>query len=48
MSGLLFAGAYKPGDRLPSVHQAAREHDVSKNTMAETYDRLVAQGLLET
>ena len=47
VAGLLFAGAYKPGERLPSVRQAAREQGVSKNTMAEAYDRLVAQGLLE-
>lgn len=47
VSGLLSAGAYKPGERLPSVRQAAREHGVSKNTMADAYDQLVAQGLLE-
>ena len=47
VSGLLSAGAYKAGERLPSVRQAAREHGVSKNTMADAYDRLVAQGLLE-
>lgn len=47
VSGLLAAGAYKSGERLPSVRQAAREHGVSKNTMAEAYDRLVARGLLE-
>ena len=47
VSALLSAGAYKPGERLPSVRQAAREHGVSKNTMAEAYDRLVARGLLE-
>ena len=48
VSGLLSAGAYKAGERLPSVRQAAREHGVSKNTMAEAYDRLVARGLLES
>ncbi|MEZ5785181.1 MAG: PLP-dependent aminotransferase family protein [Xanthobacteraceae bacterium] len=40
-------GAFKVGERLPSVRRAAEEHGVSKNTMAEAYDRLVAQGLLE-
>jgi DNA-binding transcriptional MocR family regulator len=44
---LLESGAYRVGERLPSVRQAAVEHDVSKNTMAEAYDRLVARGLLE-
>ncbi|WP_321343007.1 PLP-dependent aminotransferase family protein [Breoghania sp.] len=47
VSRLLSAGAFKPGERLPSVREAARAHGVSKNTMAEAYDRLVAQGLLE-
>ncbi|WP_417815957.1 PLP-dependent aminotransferase family protein [Thalassospira alkalitolerans] len=47
VSGLLEAGAYKAFERLPSVRQAAIEYDVSKNTMAEAYDRLVARGLLE-
>ncbi len=40
-------GGYKVGERLPSVRRAAADNDVSKNTMAEAYDRLVAQGLLE-
>jgi DNA-binding transcriptional MocR family regulator len=44
---MLESGAYRVGERLPSVRQAAQEHDVSKNTMAEAYDRLVARGLLE-
>jgi len=44
---MLDAGAYKTFERLPSIRQAARENGVSKNTMAEAYDRLVARGLLE-
>jgi len=40
-------GLLKPGERLRSVRAGAAEHGVSKNTMAEAYDRLVAQGLLE-
>jgi DNA-binding transcriptional MocR family regulator len=47
LTTMLRAGAYKVGERLPSVRQAAQEHGVSKNTMAEAYDRLVAHGLLE-
>ena len=43
----LAKGAYKEGERLPSVRRAAQDHGISKNTMAEAYDRLVAQGLLE-
>lgn len=44
---VLNGGGYQQGERLPSVRRAALEHDVSKNTMAEAYDRLVARGLLE-
>ncbi|MCB8881107.1 PLP-dependent aminotransferase family protein [Acidisoma cellulosilytica] len=47
LARMLEAGAPKPGERLPSVRQAAETHGVSKNTMAEVYDRLVASGHLE-
>lgn len=40
-------GGYKVGERLPSLRRAAADNDVSKNTMVEAYDRLVAQGRLE-
>lgn len=40
-------GHLTPGMRLGSVRQAAAEFGVSKNTMVEAYDRLVAQGYLE-
>lgn len=40
------SGAYPEGTRLPSVRQAAWDHGVSKNTAAEAYDRLAAQGLV--
>jgi DNA-binding transcriptional MocR family regulator len=40
-------GLLKPGERLASVRRAAVDHGVSKNTMAEAYDRLVASGHLE-
>jgi DNA-binding transcriptional MocR family regulator len=40
-------GLLKPGERLLSVRAGAVEHGVSKNTMAEAYDRMVARGLLE-
>ena len=43
----LHRGGSQVGQRLPSIRRAAQEHGVSKNTMAEAYDRLVAQGLLE-
>tara|TARA_R110002020_G_scaffold15143_45_gene53986 strand:- start:914 stop:2299 length:1386 start_codon:yes stop_codon:yes gene_type:complete len=47
VSERLAQGAYKVGERLPSVRRAAEDYGISKNTMAEAYDRLVAQGLLE-
>lgn len=47
LSGQITSGSLKTGDRLASVRRAAEDHGVSKNTMAEAYDRLVAQGLLE-
>jgi DNA-binding transcriptional MocR family regulator len=42
------SGLLKPGHRLLSVRAAAVEAGVSKNTVAEAYDRLVAQGLLSS
>ena len=47
LSGLIAAGTIEPGERLPSIRRAAERHGVSKNTMAEVYDRLVASGHLE-
>lgn len=41
------SGAFSPGTRLKSLRAAALDHGVSKNTMVETYDRLVAQGYVE-
>lgn len=40
-------GLLQPGRRMPSLRAAAEEYGVSKNTMVEAYDRLVAQGRLE-
>lgn len=40
-------GLLKPGRRLPAIRAAAREYGVSKNTVVEAYDRLVARGRLE-
>lgn len=46
ISGQIASGLYRPGQRLPSVRGGAGQFAVSKNTMAEAYDRLVARGLL--
>lgn len=40
-------GLLQPGRRMPSLRAAALEYGVSKNTMVEAYDRLVALGRLE-
>lgn len=40
-------GLLQPGRRMASLRTAAGEHGVSKNTMVEVYDRLVASGRLE-
>ncbi|MDC8784951.1 aminotransferase-like domain-containing protein [Roseateles koreensis] len=36
-----------PGQRLPSVRECARHHNVSPYTVVAAYDQLLAQGLLE-
>lgn len=41
------AGHFGAGARMPSLRAASRQYLVSKNTMIEAYDRLVAQGTLE-
>jgi DNA-binding transcriptional MocR family regulator len=48
MAALIDKGLLKTGTRLASVRRAAVEHGVSKNTMAEAYDRLVASGYLRS
>lgn len=45
VSGQIASGLYKAGQKLPSVRGGADQFGVSKNTMAEAYDRLVARGL---
>ena len=35
-------GLLQPGRRMPSLRGAAEEYGVSKNTMVDVYDRLVA------
>lgn len=47
LSRMVADGVLKPGERVASIRKAAGDHAVSKNTMAEAYDRLVALGHLE-
>jgi DNA-binding transcriptional MocR family regulator len=38
----------RPGARLPSIRQFAERYGVSRSTVVEAYDRLVASGLVES
>ena len=44
----LDAGTLRPGTRLPSIRQFARDHGVSRFTVVEAYDRLVAMGRIHS
>ena len=44
---LCSADTLKPGERMPSVRQLARELGVNQNTVLRVYERLTAAGLLE-
>ena len=41
------SASLKPGDRLPSVRELARELAVNQNTILRAYERLTAEGVLE-
>lgn len=47
VAALCAAGKLKPGDRLPSVRELARELAVNQNTVLRVYERLTGEGLLE-
>jgi GntR family transcriptional regulator len=44
---LCASGAVRPGERLPSVRELARELAVNQNTVLRVYERLCGEGLLE-
>ncbi len=44
---LCASGSLRPGERLPSVRELARELAVNQNTILRVYDRLCGEGLLE-
>jgi DNA-binding transcriptional MocR family regulator len=46
LAGLIRAGTFSPGDRLPSVRHASREHQVSITTVMEAYRSLEDQGII--
>jgi GntR family transcriptional regulator len=41
------SGNVRPGDRMPSVRELARELAVNQNTILRVYERLCGEGLLE-
>lgn len=43
---LIEAGVVKPGDRLPSIRQLARENGLNPNTVARAYGELEKTGYL--
>ena len=45
---LILEGALSAGDRLPSTRTMAAELGVARATIVETFERLVAEGLLES
>ena len=45
---LVDAGELRADSRLPSIRQFAAEHDVSKFTVVQAYDRLVASGYVQS
>lgn len=47
IASLCASGALRPGARLPSVRELARELAVNQNTVLRVYERLCGEGLLE-
>lgn len=47
IASLCAAGKLKPGDRLPSVRELARDLAVNQNTILRVYERLTGEGLLD-
>jgi DNA-binding transcriptional regulator YhcF (GntR family) len=44
---LCASGSLRPGERLPSVRELARELAVNQNTILRVYERLSGEGMLE-
>ena len=44
---LIAGGVLRPGERLPSVRQACRSHEVSPITVMQAYQLLESRGLIE-
>ncbi len=46
--GRITAMSLAPGARLPSIRRLAETMNVSKSTVVEAYDRLVAEGIIQS
>src|SRR5688572_24819636 len=44
----ILAGDFSPGDRLPASRTLARDLTLSRTTVIEAFDRLTAEGLIES
>lgn len=47
ITGLIHSGVLRPGERIPSVRRASRQHGVSVTTILEAYMALENRGLIE-
>lgn len=47
LASLCASGQLRPGERLPSVRELAKELAVNQNTVLRVYERLCGEGLLE-
>jgi GntR family transcriptional regulator len=47
IAALCASGSLRPGERLPSVRELARELAVNQNTVLRVYERLTGEGVLE-
>jgi DNA-binding transcriptional MocR family regulator len=47
MAGLITQGVYPPGERIPSVREMSRQHNVSISTVLQAYRLLEDRGLVE-
>lgn len=46
--GAILAGRFRPGERVPSTRELAASLSISRGTVSEAWDQLIAEGYLET
>ncbi len=44
----ILSGRFRPGDSVPSSRELAETRGIARSTVTESYDRLIAEGYLET